>query len=103
MTRGKVFYTIEAIDQKRNFDNSYDPLILDKTNIEITLLPSKNTSRDLKFSLVTMLARYDVKKLDYTDYFHAEVAALAIWNSFKSNDYMKSIYNYQRKIITAEM
>lgn len=103
ITRGKVFYTIEAIDQKRNFDNSYDPLILDKTNIEITLLPSKNTSRDLKFSLVTMLARYDVKKLDYTDYFHAEVAALAIWNSFKSNDYMKSIYNYQRKIITAEM
>ena len=103
MIHGKVYYTIEAIDQKRNFDNSYDPLILAKTNISMTLLPTKTESRDLKFSLVTMLARYDVKKLDYTDYFHAEIAALAIWNSFKNDDYMKSIYNYQRKIIISEM
>ena len=101
--KAKVYYTIEAIDQKRNFDNRYDLHILDKTNIEITLLPSKEHSRDLNFSLVTMLARYDVKKLEYTDYCHAEIAALAIWNKFKDNDYMKSIYNYQRKIIISDM
>ena len=108
--KAKVYYSIECIDQKRNFDTHYDQFILDKTTVEIDLLPTKNKSRDLKFSLVTMLARYDVKKLDYTDYFHAEIAALAIWGrgnngteGFKDNNYMKSVYDYQRKIIISEM
>ena len=50
-----------------------------------------------------MLARFDVEKLDYTDYFWGEIAALAIWKEFKNEEELTSLYNYQKRIIINEM
>lgn len=97
-----VYYTIEAIDQKRNFDINYDALILNKTTISIPLRLS-SIGKKIKFSLVTMLGRYDVKTLKYTDFFDAEITALAIWNEYKDTNFIKSIFDYQRRIIINEM
>ena len=50
-----------------------------------------------------MLAGCDVKKLKYVDHFPGEIAALAIWNEFKSNEYLNEIRDYQKIIIQNEM
>jgi hypothetical protein len=98
-----VYYTIRCIDQKRNFDESYNPSILDTITIKIPLKSTPKYGKKLNFSLVTMLARFDVEKLLYTDNFWCEIAALAIWKEFKDDSFMDSIYNYQRRIIINEM
>ena len=73
-----------------------------KKRINISLIPFNKKPSVLNFSLVTMLGRYDVKKLDYMDFFHGEITALAIWKEYKDDNFMKSIYDYQRKIIISE-
>ena len=98
-----VYYDIKAIDQKRNFDENYDSHVLDPINIKIPINNVPGIGKVMDFSLVTMLARYDVKKLDYTDNFWGEIAALAIWNEFKTNEYLAKTYDYQRRIIINEM
>lgn len=100
--KANVYYTIEAINQDRNFDINYDNNILNKIEIKIPLI-STSIGKKIKFSLVTMLARYDVKKLIYTDLFPAEIAALAIWREYKDHDFINSIYDYQKRIIINEM
>ena len=96
-----VYYSLKAIDQKRNFDPNYELNVLDDINI---IIPLKNSQvKKLNFSLVTMLARFDVEKLDYTDHFWGEIAALAIWKEFKNDDKLSSLYNYQKRIIINEM
>ena len=98
-----VNYSITPIDQKRNFDSNYSATILDPINIKIPLKNIPGKGRILNFSLVTMLARYDVKRLDYTDNFYGEITALAIWNSLMTPEYLNGLYNYQRRIIINEM
>ena len=97
-----VYYNIEAIDQKRNFDQNYDMDILSKVNIKIPIINSY-IGKNIHFSLVSMLARYDVKQLVYTDLLFAEITALAIWNSYKDDNFMKTTYDYQKRIIINEM
>ena len=101
-SKSLVQYTIESIDQERNFDILYEPSVLFKKRINISLIPFNKKPSVLNFSLVTMLGRYDVKKLDYMDFFHGEITALAIWKEYKDDNFMKSIYDYQRKIIISE-
>lgn len=98
-----VYYDITAIDQVRTMDPLYPQEVLDKISIKIPLQKIPNVGRLLNFSLVSMLARYDMKTLLYVDYFHCEVAALAIWKEFKDNAFLEDTYQYQRKIILNEM
>lgn len=98
-----VWYTLTPIDQVRNFDSSYSPTCLDPITIKLPLKNTTKSGKKLNFSLVTMLARFDVEKLDYTDYFWGEIASLAIWKEFKSDDYLAKTYNYQKRIIVNEM
>ena len=98
-----VYYDITAIDQLRTMDPLYPQEVLDKISIKIPLQNIPNVGRLLNFSLVSMLARYDMKTLLYVDYFHCEVAALAIWKEFKDNTFLEDTYQYQRKIILNEM
>ena len=98
-----VYYDITAIDQLRTMDLLYPQEVLDKISIKIPLQNIPNVGRLLNFSLVSMLARYDMKTLLYVDYFHCEVAALAIWKEFKDNTFLEDTYQYQRKIILNEM
>ena len=95
-----VYYTINCIDRKRNFDQNYSIDILEPKTIKIPLIGKEKV---LDFSLVTMLARYDVKKLDYTDNFFGEITALSIWNKFLPLSKIESLYDYQRRIIINEM
>lgn len=97
-----VYYSIECIDREKNFDVNYEPHILDYKEIKLPL-QNGGYGKKLNFSLVTMLARFDVEKLDYTDNFWGEIAALAIWNEYKDKSFMDSIYNYQKRIIINEM
>lgn len=98
-----VYYDITPIDQLRTMDPLYPVEVLDKISIKIPLQKIPNVGRLLNFSLVSMLARYDMKTLLYVDYFHCEVTALAIWKEFKNNAFMEDTYQYQRKIIINEM
>lgn len=100
---GNVYYTIKCIDQTRNFDSSYFPDVLNDIKIKIPLKSTPKYGKKLHFSLVTMLARFDVEKLDYTDNFWSEIAALAIWKEYKNEDFINSVYDYQRRIIIDEM
>ena len=100
---GVVYYNIKCIDQKRNFDPNYEAHILDDINIEIPLINTQKYGKKLHFSLVTMLARFDVEKLNYQDYCWAEITALAIWKEYKDDKFIKSIYDYQKRIIINEM
>ena len=77
--------------------------VLEKKEVLINLKNIEGRGRILDFSLVSMLARYDVKKLKYVDQFPGEIAALAIWNEFKSNEYLNEIRDYQKIIIQNEM
>ena len=97
-----VYYTINAIDRKRNFDINYDSLILEPKEVKIPLINS-SIGKKIKFSLVTMLARYDVKSLKYTDFVDAEIAAIAIWKEYKDESFINTIYDYQKRIIINEM
>ena len=99
----KVYYTIECINQNRNFDINYSEFVLEKKEVLINLKNIEGRGKVLDFSLVSMLARYDVKKLKYVDQFPGEIAALAIWNEFKSNEYLNEIRDYQKIIIQNEM
>ena len=99
----KVIYTIECINQNRNFDINYSEFVLDKKEIIINLKNIEGKGKVLDFSLVSMLARYDVKELKYVDLFPGEIAALAIWNEFKSNEFIEEIRDYQKIIIQNEM
>lgn len=98
-----VYYDITCIDQNWTMDTKYPAHILDKISIKIPLQKIPNVGRLLSFSLVSMLARYDMKTLLYVDYFDSEIAALAIWNEFKDKTFMEDTFNYQRKIILNEM
>ena len=99
----EVHYDIQCIDRVINFDQNYGSHVLDPLSIKIPLNNVPGIGKVMNYSLVTMLARYDVKKLDYTDNFWGEIAALAIWNEFKSNEYLAKTYDYQRRIIINEM
>lgn len=99
----KVYYDIKPIDQNRNFDNNYDLDVLNDKKVVINLNNISGKGKVLDFSLVSMLARYDMKTLMYTEQFHSEITALAIWNEFKTDLFMENIYNYQKRIIINEM
>ena len=99
----KVIYTIECINQNRNFDINYSEFVLDKKEIIINLKNIEGKGKVLDFSLVSMLARYDVKELKYVDLFPGEIAALAIWNEFKSDEFIEELRDYQKIIIQNEM
>ena len=94
-----VYYDIQCIDQKYNMDINYPVGVLDKISIKIPLKNIPHVGRLLNFSLVSMLARYDMKKLIYTDNFDGEIAAISIWNVFNDNLFMDETYAYQKKII----
>lgn len=98
-----VYYNIVCIDNKRNFDINYDQFILDNKEIKIPLVSREGRGKVLDFSLVSMLSRYDVKKLKYDEQFDCEISSLAIWNEFKDNNYLNNLRDYQRRIIQNEM
>lgn len=100
---GKVYYNIKAIDQNRNFDSNYSPDILDDKKIVINLNNVTGKGRVMDFSLVSMLARYDMKTLMYMEQFHCEITALAIWKEYKQDDFILNNYSYQKRIIMDEM
>ena len=99
----KVYYDIKPINDDRTFSDLYDWDVLSDKKVIIPLKNVTGKGKVIDFSLVTLLARYDMKTLMYTDQFHAEITALAIWTEFKSDSYLENMFNYQRRIIINEM
>lgn len=98
-----MYYSIECIDQERNFDPNYNLSILEKKEIDFSIKFVNGVGRMVDFSLVSMLARYDMERLKYVDRYSGEIAALAIWNTFLTNKEVDDVYLYQKRIIQNEV
>ena len=98
-----LYYTIECIDNVRNFDSNYADWVLNKRTVKIPLKMVPGRGKVVDFSLVTMLATFDTDIMNYKDIFSGEIAALAIWNEFLDNHRLETVYKYQKRIIQNEV